>query len=107
MRKKVIFIVIYFTFTLVYACKPVIPSKENMILNADFIVVVDIEKIEVASISNDFLTYRQKATAKIVQVIKGSVEDEILILGSQQKKNTKICYEKYTKGKFLVGARLV
>lgn len=74
-------------------------SKDEMIKNADIIVIADIMKVENKEITGKYWTYRQKVTAKVEQVLKGKLDQEIVIYGMEDF----ICAScRFEKGKFLL-----
>ena len=96
--KIIIFIAILLMPTGVYA-KAKFAYKNEMIEKADVIAVVNITKIEPVQIKGKGWTYRQKATAKVEQSLKGKVPAEISLYGQEDF----ICAQcNYESGKSLV-----
>jgi hypothetical protein len=77
-------------------------GKTEMIQSATAIAVVDITSVETSDTQGKSWTYREKATARVEEVLKGSLPKEITLYGNE----TFICAQcRFEKGKALVFLR--
>lgn len=75
-------------------------DNDSMVSNADFIVIVEIEKVEKVKIKpGEYFTCTLKATASVKESIKGNLKGQIEILGGELFECAQCNYK---KGKYLL-----
>ncbi|MBZ0184961.1 MAG: hypothetical protein K8F91_01825 [Candidatus Obscuribacterales bacterium] len=73
--------------------KAAFKTRDNMIDNASVIALVDIEKVEPASVKGSLWTYSQIARARPVKVLKGSMPDNARLYGQENFRCAQVIYK--------------
>ncbi len=101
MKKLICILIALTTFGFCHA-KARYAGEHEMIAEADYIVIVNISKVEKSDKKGSHWTYRQKASATVEYNLKGNLKGDIEIYGMESF----ICAQcRYTKGRFILFLR--